>query len=29
MIRGVNVPLGEREPEGEAVDVLEGRIDNV
>jgi hypothetical protein len=29
VIGGVNVPLGEREPEDEAVDVLEGRIETV
>jgi hypothetical protein len=29
VIRGVNVPLGERDPELEAVDVLEGRMEAV
>jgi hypothetical protein len=29
VIGGVNVPLGEREPEAEAVDVLEGRMEAV
>ncbi len=29
VIRGVRVPLGEREPEAEAVDVLEGRMEAV
>ena len=29
VIRGVNVPLGEREAEVDPVDVLEGRIDDV
>ena len=29
VIRGVRVPLGERDPEDDAVDVLEGRIEAV
>lgn len=29
VIGGVRVPLGDREPEEEPVEVLEGRIDNV
>lgn len=29
VIRGVSVPLGERDPDAEPVDVLEGRIESV